>query len=98
MWHDPITFDITLEIASKALLRNVSGPMPATASSVPIEQPTSERERNLLSGMREISIWRRRAHAYDDDMDQPRRDFCEDLEMIENFAKLHLTAYEGKGK
>ena len=95
LWHDPITVDITLEIASKALLRNVSVPMPATASSVPIVQPMSERERKLQAMLLTVL----------DQVDYTDG-ACGLTEMVGAvlpkevivLARKALTAYEGEGQ
>ena len=63
------------------------------------EPPPSDREKALLDGMREIANWRKKALAYDEDMGNPPRTFCEDMEMVEEFANGKLAAYgkeEGK--
>ena len=71
----------------------VSGPNPATASSVPIEQPMSERERGLVEAGRRLQY-------YESLMGKSHIEKPAPSEWQGAFDRLReaLTAYEGEGK
>lgn len=51
----------------------------------------SNRIEKLRGVLKKITRWREDAHDYDDDMDQPPRDFdVEDVMAIESFAQSQL--------
>ena len=71
----------------------VSGPSPATASSAPIEQPMSERERGLVEAGRRLQY-------YESLMGKSHIEKPAPSEWQGAFDRLReaLTAYEGEGK